>query len=77
MIYTPDLRAAIHAIPNPTNIPVDVAQKGDMLFLLVDNDQYQALNPHERRAFRDYLRKMVRTIEISGVRVTISRLRER
>lgn len=76
MIYTPDVQAAVHSIPNPTSIPVDIAQKGDMLFLLVDNNKYQQLEPRERKNFRAYLRQMVRTIEIAGVRVQVSRLQE-
>ncbi len=76
MIYTPDMRAALHAIPNPTSIPVDVAQRGNMLFLLVDNDKYQRLEPAARKNFRAYLRQMVRTVEIGGGSVQVSRLQE-
>lgn len=66
----------MHSIDNPTDVPVDVGQRGDVLFLLVDNDKYKALTPAKRRDFRAYLRTLVITVEIGGGKVQVSRLEE-
>lgn len=74
LIYTQDMRAALHGIDNPTSLPVDVAQRDDMLYLLVDLEGYRKLEPRQRRDFRSYLHALVRTIEIGGGKVQVSKL---
>jgi len=76
LIYKNDMRAALHAVPNPTGIPVDVGVKDGVIYLLVDNNKYQALEPAKRKDFRAYVRTLVRTVELAGGQVQVSRLQE-
>ncbi|MCA1799716.1 MAG: hypothetical protein LC650_00170 [Actinobacteria bacterium] len=66
MKYTNEMRAAVHAVKNPTSIPIDVAQKGDQLFLLFDSNLYERLDKPKRKDFVAYLRYISSIIELGG-----------
>lgn len=66
MTYTNDMRHAVRAIKNPTPLPIDVAQQGDKIRLLVSRSGFAQLNPKQQSDFRAYTKQVVSVLELGG-----------
>ena len=71
MIYTPDVAAAIKAIPMPVEMTVDIVDYGNYLGIRFYESQWTHLSESERIKMAMYFQAIKKMLERGGVMSTI------
>ena len=64
--YTNDMRQAVNALDNPVPVAVNISQKGDQIYLVLDRREIVPLSEYEYEQLRGYVKDIQAIIRVGG-----------
>lgn len=65
-MYTNDMRYAIRALKNPTQVPIAISDKEGQLLIVVEKSIFDRLSEKGRNDFKAYVKQVKSIISLGG-----------